>query len=415
MIDTNNVNISAEFNELKRLYLSQKEELQRIKQQNKQLQKDNEELAYELKIQTKQNKDFKEHVKSQDLMFQQTSDYMVEVIEQTEMQNREIAQKNEELELKNQEIEEQRVSLEHVLHKLKESHHEIHEQRAKLEVTVKALKKNKEKLSSQKQIVERALKKLEEAYSDIKSSINYAKRIQEAMLPDRNRLANYFTEHALVYKPKDIVSGDFYWFTQLENGKIIVVAADCTGHGVPGALMSMIGINLLDDIIIRKSITSPNEILEALDQGIRYLLNQGQNSTRDGMDIAICSIQKEEKILEFAGAHNPMLLIQNGEATLVRGDRTGVGGYENPYVKKYTKHQFSIEEDTRFYIYSDGFQDQFGGPNGRKFMSKNFRNLLVENHQLPMQTQETILYQTSKDWTQAQKQLDDILILGIKI
>ncbi|MFN8258739.1 MAG: SpoIIE family protein phosphatase [Bacteroidales bacterium] len=261
----------------------------------------------------------------------------------------------------------------------------------------------------------------------IMQSINYAQRIQEAMLPKQQILKSLMPDSFIFFKPRDIVSGDFYWFDEVvkkKNGsttqtdgdnihKIFVSAVDCTGHGVPGAFMSMLGFNLLNDIV-RRGTTESNKILNSLHEGIRKSLNQVSTQNRDGMDMALCVIDPVNKIMEYSGAQNPLIYIQDGQVYRVRGNKFPVGGFQLEN-HNFTKHLISIDKPTTCYIFSDGFPDQFGGPDGRKFMAKNFRDLLYEIYQMPMDEQEKILDLVINEWMGNNEQTDDILVIGFRI
>jgi serine phosphatase RsbU (regulator of sigma subunit) len=198
-----------------------------------------------------------------------------------------------------------------------------------------------------------------------------------------------------------------------EDKKLVISAVDCTGHGVPGAFMSMIGFNLLDEIT-SKGITRPNLILEELHRGVRFTLKQKETNNQDGMDLAMCVIDSKTKTLEFAGAKNPLIYIQDGEVKQIKGDTNGVGGKSDDHT--FTLHTVDVSTPTYCYIFSDGFIDQFGGENGRKFMISNFRNLLFDIHQKPMKEQREILDKTIKEWMgKKYNQIDDILVIGFKL
>lgn len=282
----------------------------------------------------------------------------------------------------------------------------------------------------------KAVVQIEKQNKDITSSINYAKQIQEALLPTMDRLQNILPDSFVFFKPRDIVSGDFYWFSGYSNKGItdnelrrhhvklnnipkddsgfIITAVDCTGHGVPGAFMSMIGFNLLETILL-KGITKPNEILNELHRSIRYLLKQSHSDNRDGMDMAICVIKDNGKRLEFAGAKNPLFYISNGELFHIKGDPVPVGGLQKEAQRVFTMHSIDIAAPTQFYIFSDGFIDQFGGSDDSKFSSRQFKDLLLEIHTQPMAEQGKILDQRLASWMGNNKQLDDIIVIGFKL
>ncbi len=290
--------------------------------------------------------------------------------------------------------------------------------------------KQKDEIESKSNDLQDAMGHIQMQNKNIMQSINYAQRIQDAMLPKQLGMKSLFPDSFIFFKPRDVVSGDFYWFDELNkrsrNGsskpaidknnnehKIFISAVDCTGHGVPGAFMSMLGFNLLNDIV-RRGTTESHKILAALHKGIRKSLNQEQTQNRDGMDMALCVIDPINKVMEYSGAQNPLIYIQDGQLFRVRGNKFPVGGYQMEE-HNYTKHLVSIEKPTTCYIFSDGFPDQFGGPTGRKFMAKNFRDLLYEIHQLPMEEQEKILDLVINEWMGQHEQTDDILVIGFKI
>lgn len=248
----------------------------------------------------------------------------------------------------------------------------------------------------------------------ITNSINYAKRIQEAILPKEDTLESTFNEHFIYFQPRDIVSGDFYWFAE-KDGKYFVSVADCTGHGVPGALMSMIGIELLNKIVFLQDIDSPDEVLNELHVQVRKTLKQNETENRDGMDIALCVIDKVNQKIEFAGAKNPLIYVHNNEFERIKGDKMPIGGVQKEKERIFTKHCLTFDENTAVYMFSDGYQDQFGGEKGRKFLSKRFLSLLEYVSKEPMRNQKSILNHTIQDWMGAShKQVDDILVMGIR-
>lgn len=252
--------------------------------------------------------------------------------------------------------------------------------------------------------------------ADITASIQYAKRIQYAILPDLDHIYRHFPESFIVYRPKDIVSGDFYWFAE-KDGRKIIVCADCTGHGVPGALMSVIGHNLLNQIVLEKGITAPDEILNRLNIGVMTALKQGQHEedSRDGMDIAICVFTDNSREMHFAGALRPLVLIRNGILTKTDSDRFPIGGNLAPSSSRYTLHKIVLEPGDMIYMFSDGYADQFGGPKGKKFMVKQLLSLLAENHTAAPHEQAARLEAQFDEWKQNFQQVDDVLVIGIRI
>ncbi len=263
---------------------------------------------------------------------------------------------------------------------------------------------------------------IEEKNQNITESITYAQRIQAAMLPTLNDIHVELPDSFVLFKPRDIVSGDFYWFAtphkydesgnSITQNKIMLAAVDCTGHGVPGAFMSMIGHSLLDEIVNERGIINPNQILTDLHAGVRFALRQQDSQNRDGMDMALVVICKKSNEMYFAGAKNPLVYIQDNEMHLIKGDSFAIGGEDTR--RTYTCHTIDISKPTRFYVYSDGYQDQFGGPQGKKFMRKKLRELLFANAHKPMQEQKNILNDTIENWMAEanERQIDDILVMG---
>lgn len=265
-------------------------------------------------------------------------------------------------------------------------------------------------------------KKMKQQNENIKSSINYAKRIQEAMLPRKDHNPAWEGADSFVlFKPRDVVSGDFYWFSEIQNGHdsktrndLAFAAVDCTGHGVPGAFMSMIGINSLNGIINR-GITETNSILDTLSVEIRTALRQEVTGNNDGMDVALCVYRKSKSILEFSGAKSPLVYIQDNELRQIKGDIHHIGGSRNKKRAPFKKHEIKIDRPTTIYLFSDGYKDQFGGESNMKFMSKQFTQLLLEIHRKPMKEQMQFLDKTIENWKGASTQTDDILVMGIRL
>ena len=252
--------------------------------------------------------------------------------------------------------------------------------------------------------------------ADITASIQYAKRIQHAILPELDFIYRHFPQSFIFYRPKDIVSGDFYWFAE-KDGKKIMVCADCTGHGVPGALMSVIGHNLLNQIILEKGITSPDEILNRLNAGVMTALKQGlhEEDTRDGMDISICVFTDESREMLYAGALRPLILIHKGIISKIDSDRFPIGGNLTLRETKYTLHKVMLEPGDMLYMFSDGFADQFGGARGKKFMVKRLLELLQEMENQPLAEQAARLEVAFDGWKDNYAQVDDVLVVGIRV
>jgi len=300
------------------------------------------------------------------------------------------------------------------------------------EVAQKALEKErleKEKEKEQREFITEQNKKLEELVEErtkelaeqnkqITDSILYAQRIQKAILPSKNHIVQAFPETFIYFKPRDIVSGDFYWFAERDN-KVVVAAVDCTGHGVPGAFMSMIGNILLNQIVLERGITRPAEILNQLHEEIRFALKQDdilEEGAKDGMDIAICVFHQLHNILEFAGANNSMFKVVKNNLEEIKGDRMGIGGARRGVARNFTNHIIKLDgNETTIYLASDGFADQFGGESNRKFMNHNLKKLLLELNAKSLKAQHLQLNRVMEEWKGANKQIDDQLIVGFKI
>jgi len=246
-------------------------------------------------------------------------------------------------------------------------------------------------------------------------SIQYAQKIQEAILPNKNIIYEHLNAFIL-YLPKDIVSGDFYWFYKKAE-KIIIATVDCTGHGVPGAFMSMIGNNLLNQIVIENGITKPAKILTELNNGVQTALNQRHVDAEasDGMDVALCTIDKEKNELEFAGALRPLYIIKKGNIEKIEGVKSPIGGLQLGAENVYTSTVRQLAKGDTFYMFSDGYADQFGGKKGKKFMAKRLQQLLLDMQELPMEKQKKTLEDTHLDWKGDGEQVDDILLIGVRI
>jgi serine phosphatase RsbU (regulator of sigma subunit)/streptogramin lyase len=263
--------------------------------------------------------------------------------------------------------------------------------------------------------VEERTHELAQKNRDITSSIEYAKRIQQAILPPMEEIKQFLPESFILYLPKDIVSGDFYWFGE-QGDKLVMVAADCTGHGVPGALMSMIGHNLLNQIVLEKGITQPSTILNHLNSMVQAALKQGVSTidTTDGMDVALCCFNKKTNELEYAGANRPLIIAGTGELRKIDPDKMPIGGSQIGMERSFKNHSHKVKPGEVVYIFSDGYADQFGGDKGKKFMMKRFLEILQEIKDMPVREQENYLLNAILQWRGDNEQVDDILVIGIK-
>ncbi len=279
-------------------------------------------------------------------------------------------------------------------------------------------------LRQQSDRLEQANREISKKNKALTSSINYAQRIQSTILPRISDIKHHFPESFVLFKPRDIVSGDFYFFSvvpQLDGkgGKnLVIAAADCTGHGVPGAFTSMVGSGLLNTVVNKKGETKPSAVLRQVNVGIQHSFRQNETDNKDGMDIGLAVVNLRDKTLDFAGAKSNLVYIQDGELHLVKGSKASVGGGRLTHQRAiYDHHVIDISRPTTFYMFSDGFQDQFGGPQRRKITSKKFRELLLSIQDKSMEEQHEFLEQYLKDWmtTSNESQVDDILVMGFRI
>lgn len=249
---------------------------------------------------------------------------------------------------------------------------------------------------------------------NIEDSLKYAQRIQYAMFTSELEIKKMFPESFIFQKPKDIVSGDFYWARKKSN-KVFLAAVDCTGHGVPGAFMSLIGLEFFRQIIDTQGVSKPSQVLNEINRNFDLIFdNLDDLNMRDGMDLAFCVIDTHTNKLQYAGAFNPIYIIRNGEIIEIKGDKHLLGpdlGYGR---SPFSNHEFQLEKDDILYMFSDGYADQFGGPEGRKFKYRRFRHLLLSIYKQPMEMQKQILENSINDWKGNFEQVDDILVMGVK-
>jgi serine phosphatase RsbU (regulator of sigma subunit) len=275
-------------------------------------------------------------------------------------------------------------------------------------------KRINELISEQKEKLELQHIDLTEKQKEILDSIEYAKRLQRAILAPEKKLQELFFEAFIIYQPKSIVSGDFYWFAESSYNKIIAVA-DCTGHGVPGGFMSMLGYEMLQDVLLKEQITTTSMALKVLDQKMTDALSKSGSAYRDGMDIALCAFGKNNSTLQFSGANRPLIKISDGKITEIKPNKFTIGGDIDGTQKSYDNHEIPFEKGDVFYLFSDGYSDQFGGDKNKKFSYRKLKELLLEISQKPITTQKDILLTTFEKWKALNEQIDDVCVIGIKI
>ncbi len=287
------------------------------------------------------------------------------------------------------------------------------ESNIQLESKNRLILQQKDEIQQQMEIAESQRDQIAYQKQHITDSIHYALRIQTALLPS----LELFTEkidHFVLYKPRDIVSGDFYWVAEI-GPRIMIISADCTGHGVPGAFMSMLGVSFLNEIILNKGIVQPDQVINSLREEVIHALkqNNSESEIKDGMDICVCLLDPEKRSLQFAGALSPLWILSKGELTEVKGDKMPVSIHET--MKPFTNHWIDLKKGDTFYIFSDGFVDQFGGPNQKKYLSKNFKITLGELQAKPMYEQGAELDRIFEEWRADVEQIDDVTVIGVRV
>ncbi len=279
-----------------------------------------------------------------------------------------------------------------------------------------ALAEKNKNIEEQKEQIHIQHSQLEYKNKEITDSIKYAKHLQLAMLPPTNQVKKLLPDNFILYKPKDIVSGDFYWIEEW-GSQVLVAAADCTGHGVPGAFMSIVGNNLLQQAVFNYGLSKPFLILNNVNKNISRMLHQSEETSavKDGMDIALISIDKTKNIVEFAGAFNPLWIVRDDNLIEIKGDKHPVGAFLNEELKQFASNEFELKKGDLLYVFTDGYADQFGGPKGKKFKYKQLQNILISVAKLSMVQQKEVLEKSIVDWQGNLEQIDDILIIGIRI
>jgi serine phosphatase RsbU (regulator of sigma subunit) len=255
----------------------------------------------------------------------------------------------------------------------------------------------------------------QQRHEGITDSIAYAGKIQGALVPRADQYREMFPDHFVFNRPKDVVSGDFHWYHRLSEDECFVAAADCTGHGLPGAMMAAIGCSLLNELVVQHPHKDPAELLGLLSERMVQALNQSGQRTGagDGMDVALCRIDRKERQLLFAGAFRPLYWMHDGQLTVINGDRKPVGGSQHGDQRKFTVHRVAYHPGDRIYLFSDGYVDQFGGPERKKFMSTRFGEMLGENQHLPMGSQAEVLERAFLEWKGENEQVDDVCVVGL--
>jgi serine phosphatase RsbU (regulator of sigma subunit) len=347
------------------------------------------------------------HQKRQEL--QNMNDDLRHSEEQIKQQTEEIRSSEEEIRQNMEELAAINENLMRSTEELKQKNEVLKEATEVLDMKNREIRRNRDQLFETNQ-------QLEAKNEAIKNSIRYARRIQEAIIPDPIEVTSHFKEAFILFHPRDIVSGDFYWFSD-KHGKKVIIAADCTGHGVPGALMTMMGNSLINQIVNEEGITNPSEILTRLDDKIIDTLQKpgAEKQIHDGMDMAVMTIDTDKNIIEFSAAHNPLYYTLQGEIQQIKGSKFPVGSSQYKSEKVFEYHQIEAQAGDCFYLFTDGFQDQYGADAQRKYMSKRFRGFIQEINAMPMSEQFIRLDAEFNEWKGESPQTDDILIIGVRM
>lgn len=279
-------------------------------------------------------------------------------------------------------------------------------------ISLQKIRRSKQLIEEQKKQTEQQKLIIEHKNKEIIDSINYAKTLQDAAIPSMNYFRSILPQSFIYYQPKDIVAGDFYWIYKLKN-KILVAAADCTGHGVPGAMVSIVCLNAINRCVDEFKLTEPSKILDKTSEIIQQSFRQSENNVQDGMDIALVLLDPDNGTGYFSGANNPLWILKNEDVTEITGDSQPVGKQHKP--NPFSQYEFKLEKDSTLFLFTDGFADQFGGPNGKKLKARSFKSQLASLHNTPITEMAAPLEAFFNKWKGDLEQVDDILVIGIRI
>ena len=341
---------------------------------------------------------------------------IIEVEKQSLLLEKEkLAEKNKKMWAMNEAVYKEKKKVDEELEKLNEEKLKLEQAKSKLDEKVKKLWATSTAVHKEKERINILKQEIERKHQEILDSVTYAQRIQEAILPARTEINQVIPQNLILFKPRDIVSGDFYWFSH-KGEESILACVDCTGHGVPGAFMSMIGNTLLNQIVNERDIVQPNLILNELNKEITSALKQDAagSDSRDGMDISIIKINFEKNELQYAGANRPLYYVRNNELTETKANKVAIGGHMQEEEKNFSNHVFELQKGDTIYLSSDGFADQFS-PADKKLMTKRFKEILLSIQHLSMPEQEQYLAQYIDEWRGSMEQTDDVLVVGVRV
>jgi serine phosphatase RsbU (regulator of sigma subunit) len=331
------------------------------------------------------------------------------------LEKEKLAEKNKKMWTMNEAVYKEKKKVDEELEKLNDEKAKLEQAKNKLDDKVKKLWATSTAVHKEKERINIIKQEIERKHQEIVDSVTYAQRIQEAILPARTEINQAIPHNAIMFKPRDIVSGDFYWFSQ-KGEESILACVDCTGHGVPGAFMSMIGNTLLNQIVNERDIIQPNLILNELNKEITSALKQDAegSDSRDGMDISIISINANKNQLQYAGANRPLYFVRANELIETKANKVAIGGHMQEEEKNFSNHVFELQKGDTIYLSSDGYADQFS-PADKKLMTKKFKEIILSIQQLSMPEQEKYLAQFIDEWRGIMEQTDDVLVIGVRV
>jgi len=328
----------------------------------------------------------------------------------------ELEEKNKQMWTMSETVYKEKKKMEEQLKEILQEKSKLENQKNENDEKVKMLWEQSTAIHHEKERIEKLKEQIEYRHKEIIDSVHYAKKIQQAILPSQELISSFLPDSFVFFKPKNIVSGDFYWGHRIDQNQVLFASVDCTGHGVPGAFMSIMGYNLLEQVVLEHKLIEPALILSELSKSVVKSLKQTHElgSVKDGMDIALCKIDYNNLELEYAGAHNSLYLIRNGAITETKADRKSIG-ISLSKSDQFINHKIKLEKGDCLYIFSDGYADQKGGPQNIKFFYQPFRELLIAIHQLSMEEQKEQLEKVISDWKGDRGQIDDMLVIGVRV
>ena len=328
----------------------------------------------------------------------------------------ELEEKNKQMFAMSETVYKEKKKIEEQLKEILQEKSQLEIQKKENDEKVKMLWEQSTAIHNEKERIDKLKTQVEYRHKEIIDSVHYAKKIQQAILPSQELVSAFLPDSFIFFKPKNIVSGDFFWIHRIDANCVLFAAVDCTGHGVPGAFMSIMGYHLLEQVVMEHQIYEPGLILSELSKSVVRSLKQTNEleSVKDGMDIALCKIDYQNRTLEYAGAHNSLYLVRNGILTETKADRKSVGISMAKSVE-FFNHQINLEKGDCLYVFSDGYVDQKGGPDNVKFFYQPFKELLLAIHQESMPIQKQKLEQVITDWKGGKGQIDDMLVIGLRV